>query len=329
MRKYNSINELLTYVENEKIIICDEFSEELVHLLKILEKVNPCSQQYELIDNTVIISYYLKINLFNFANLFPLNVKVQVIGLPVSVSEKGYFGEQHIVQKAIGRRKGLKILLNGNSEFENGGRTLSTFVFENKFTSFDRYIDSLRSPYRRRIKKALSHRNEIDIRKFDNVNFNKNHYELYLSIMKRTDNPLETLPIEFFINYDAELYEFMDAKTKEIIGFVQIKEIKNKLLFLFGGFRKEDNSKYDTYYNMLTKIIEIGIEKKVECIEFGQTAEECKMKIGCKEIPKYMYVHHSNPVLNRIIQLLVPMFSYRPYGIKHHVFKQNCDEEEC
>ena len=324
MRKYNSINELLTYFEKVKgLMLCEELSEELIHLLKLLEKINPCSQQYELIDNTVIISYYLKINLFNFANLFPLNAKVQVIGLPVSVSEKGYFGEQHIVQKAIESRKGLKILLNGNSEFENGGRTLSTFVFENKFTSFDRYIDSLRSPYRRRIKKALSHRNGIDIRKFDNVNFNKNHYELYLSIMKRTDNPLETLPIEFFINYDAELYEFTDAKTKEIIGFVQIKEIKNKLLFLFGGFRKEDNLKYDIYYNMLTKIIEIGIEKKVKCIEFGQTAEECKTKIGCKEIPKYMYIHHSNPILNRIIQSLVPMFSYKPYSIEHHVFKQD------
>jgi hypothetical protein len=141
--------------------------------------------------------------------------------------------------------------------------------------------------------------------------------------MERTDNPLETLPMEFFMDYDAELYEFLDKTTEEIIGFVQLKKIQDRLYFLFGGFRRSDNAKYDIYYNMLIKIIEIGIEKKVQYIEFGQTAEECKLKIGCKEVPKYLYVHHSNQILNRAIQLLVPMFSYKTYNIEHHVFKQN------
>jgi len=72
---------------------------------------------------------------------------------------------------------------------------------------------------------------------------------------------------------------------------------------------------------MLLKIVETGIDKKIGVIEFGQTAEESKLKIGCVEVPRFLYVHHSNPVLNWVIQALLPLFSYKPYQIKHHVFK--------
>jgi len=323
MKKYNFIKDLAADLDKvNNLDLYSGFNKEIIELIELLEKINPCNQEYELLNNNIIISYFLQINLFNFKNIFPLIAKVQVIGLPISISEKGYWGEQASVVKTVEKRKGLKILLNGNSKFKNAGRTLSTFIFENKFSSFNEYLDALRSHYRRRINKALNHRNNIVIRKFNPKNFNENHYKLYLSIMDRIKNPLETLPIKYFTDYEAELYEFVDKKSKDIIGFIQLKEMEDKLCFLFGGFRREDNFKYDIYYNMLLKIIEIGIEKQVNYIEFGQTAEECKMKIGCKEIPKYLYVHHSNPILNCVIQLLVPFFSYKPYNIEHHVFKQ-------
>ena len=61
---------------------------------------------------------------------------------------------------------------------------------------------------------------------------------------------------------------------------------------------------------------------KVNLIEFGQTAEESKLKIGCREVEKYLYVHHSNYIINYIIQELVSFVSYRPYKRSHHVFKE-------
>ena len=313
MSIYNSINKLKIPYEHEFI--------ELVSLLELLEKVNPCNQEYEIVNNNIIISYTLRINLLNFRNIFPLKANVQIIGLPVSVCLPGYFGDDSIIEKTVKERKGLKVLLNGNSPFKGGGKTLSTFVFENCFSTFNEYLNSLRSPYRRRINKALASRKNIEISKFNCNEFTEEHYNLYLSIMDRTENPLEILPIEFFKEYEAELYEFIDINTNKIIGFIQLKEINNKLYFLFGGFRKEDVEVYDIYYNMLLKIIETGIEKQVAKIEFGQTAEESKLKIGCKEKYKYLYIHHSNPILNCLIQLLVPLFSYKTYPVKHHVFK--------
>ena len=332
--KYNGIHDLVVEfdkVENHDSIFNDDeienpkeseqFNRELIPLLELLEKVNPCNQTYEVGNNCILVSYFLKLNLFNFLGERSFKIDAQIIGLPISISGKGYWGEAASVEALIKQRHGLKIVLNGNSDFENPGKTLSTFVFENRFFTFNDYLDSLRSSYRRRLKKALSKREDILIYKFDRKDFSETHYNLYRSIMNRTKNPLEVLPIEFFNNYEAELYEFISKETDEIIGFIQLKEIEGRLCFLFGGFRQEDNERYDLYYNMLLKIVETGIEKKVREIEFGQTAEESKLKIGCREELKYLYVYHSNPVLNWILQALLPLFSYKPYQIKHHVFK--------
>lgn len=319
MNIYKTIND---FESNHYHFIYDNNLNDLLTLLKLLEKVNPCNQEYEFANNSLLISYAHKLNLLNFSSLFPLKVNVQVIGLPVSVCMRGYFGNPYTIEDIIKKRQGLKILLNGDNIFKGSGKTLSSFVFDNRFSSFDDYLSNVRSPYRRRINKALGFRDKLNIRKINNDEFTEEHYRLYLSIMDRTDNPLETLPLDFFREYDSEIYEFSDVNNGYIIGFVQLKQINDTLYFLFGGFNKEDVKTYDIYYNMLLKIVETGIEKRVKMIEFGQTAEESKLKIGCREQYKYLYVHHSNFILNLIIRILLPLFSYKPYKIKHHVFSE-------
>lgn len=308
--------------EELKKIKAFDLKEDYVKLLSLMEQINSCNQYYEVNDDCLIISYDLKLNLFNFKKILTLKVKAQIIGLPISLSQKGYFGDINKVIQIIKKRKGLKIILNADTEIIKGARTLSTFLFQNNFETFDDYLNKLRSSYRRRINKALSYRNNLNIRKIQNSNFSEGHYKLYLSIMNRTDNPLEILPINFFRNYNSEIYEFVDKDTDNVIGFIQLKKFDDRLCFLFGGFNKEDVKKYDIYYNMILKIIEIAIEKKAKIIEFGQTAEESKLKIGCREVYKYLYVHHSNSIFNFIIQKLLPSMSYKPYSRVHHVFKE-------
>lgn len=292
-------------------------------LLDLLKEINPCNQELDSTDHANIISYSLKLNIFNFTKLFPIHIQARIIGLPISISEKGYWGDVNTVKQIIHSKKGLKIVLNAEEDLGTSGRTLSTFVFNNRFKEFDDYLDALRCSYRRRIKKALKYRSKLVIRKINKCEFTKTHYRLYLSIMERTENPLEVLPMDFFINYDSQLYEFLDADSNELVGFIQLKEIDDCLYFFFGGFNKIGNEKYDLYYNMLIKIIEIGIKAGVKTINFGQTAEESKLKIGCVEVPKYLYIHHSNIIINKVLQLLAPLFSYKPYKIRHHVFKSD------
>lgn len=313
MKVFESIEEIKNRVS---------IDEDLVELLELLEEVNPCNQRYHLGENSLIISYNLKLNLMNFIGLFSLKVKTRIIGLPISICERGYYGDIDEVMEIFKSMKGLTIILNGNEDLNLKAKTLSTFIFNNSFKSFTNYIDSLRSPYRRRVKRALSYRDQLIIRKFESHEFTHEHYLLYRSIMKRTDNPLEILSMDYFIKYDSKLFEFLDSTTERLLGFIQLKIIGSQLYFLFCGFNREDNEGYDLYCNMLLKIVEEGINLGVDRINFGQTSEESKLKIGCVEEERYMSIFHHNKVINRILQFLVPYFSYKPYSVKHNVFRE-------
>lgn len=315
MRTYSSIKDF-KYISNN-------FPTGYSELLEILEQVNPCEQSYDYYDNSLVISYKLKLNLFNFFGKFTLYKNTRIVGLPISICERGYYGDPEVVKRIIKSKRGLTIVLNADESLGCKCQTLSSFIFRNNYSNFDKYLDNLRSPYRRRIKKALDKREKIEIIKINRTDFTDNHYSLYKSVMERTKDPLETLPYEFFKLYNAELYEILDKETNQIIAFFQLKEIGKILYFLFCGFRKEDNDKYDLYYNLLIKIVEIGIEKGVEEINFGQTSEESKLKIGCEVHKKYLCIYHSNPVLNKLLDFLLPYFSYKPYKIRHHVFKKD------
>lgn len=310
MATYNSVKEIKNMPDNKGFV-------DFIDILELLERVNPCNQNYDIDNENIMISYELKLDLLNFFNRFHLNVKARIVGLPISICEKGYWGN---VEEIIRGKKGLTIVLNSDSQLGCRGKTLSTFIFENKYQTFEEYLSSLRSPYRRRIKKALDKREDLIIKKIDN--FNSTHYSLYKSVMERTKNPLEVLPLEYFRDYDSEVYEIRDRDTEKILAFFQLKQFDDSLYFLFCGFDKKDNDQYDLYYNLLIKIIEIGIEKGYKCINFGQTSEETKLKIGCKEKYKYLCIYHSNPILNKLFQFLLPYFSYKPYSVRHHVFKK-------
>ena len=324
MANYKKVNELYSDIDFKTDFNLDlTYFKEWISLLNLLEKINYCGQNYEIRDKCIVVSYKFKLNVLNFSRLFPLKLNVEIIGLPISISSQGYFGNPLKVKDIVEKRKGLKIILNSDKWIEGGGNTLSSFVFYNRFKNFEDYLNSLRSPYRRRLIKALNNRKGLSVEKIDKKTFNKEHYKLYLSIMNRTKDPLEILPIEFFQQYETEIYEFKDKNTDKILGFIQVKEVDEKLLFLFGGFNKEENKGYDLYYNMLLKIVELGIQKNVSLIEFGQTAEESKLKIGCIEKKKYLYIHHSNSTINKIIKALVPFLSYKSYDIKHNVFKED------
>ncbi len=313
MKVYKSIVEI-----NNK----GQIDEELIKLLDLLEGVNPCKQEYYLGEKSLVISYNLKLNLLNFIGLFPLRIKTRIIGLPISICEKGYFGALDEVVEIVKSMKGLTIILNGNKDLNSRAKTLSTFIFNNNYKTFNDYINSLRSPYRRRVNRALSHRNKLIIREFNHDEFTNEHYSLYRRIIERTDNPLETLSMDYFIKYDAILYEFLDRSIERLLGFIQLKIIGSQLYFLFCGFNREDNKEYDLYYNMVLRIIEEGINLGVDRINFGQTSDESKLKIGCIKEERYLSIYHHNRTINRVLQLLLPYFSYKPYDVKHNVFKE-------
>lgn len=295
--------------------------DDIRELLLLLERINPCSQRYYIENGALVVTYMHRLNLFSFTKNLKLVLPVRIAAMTVSIEIPGVFGIMDEAIDMVKKLKGLTLILNSNQELPGGGCTLSSFIFRNEFTDFENYMNSLRSSYRRRINLALKKGRDINIEKLENQDFSEAHYDLYRSVYERSENKLELLPIEFFRECGAEIYEFRDSGNN-ILAFVQILERKKELRFLFCGFKEEDVKSCDIYMNMLLFILKEGIERGSSAINFGQTSEETKSKLGCDEVKKYIHIHHSNPIINLTLQKLTPYFSYKGYPCRHRVYKE-------
>lgn len=363
MKTFRELEKLVQYLADEeegkplirtyRIVLEDNV--EIIDLLRLLEKVNPCGQEYHLHQGLILVSYVHNLNLLNFTRKFSLKAKVRIIGLPISLSLGGILStkdanaidkesERVAVREVLKEMEGLTLVLNSDFDLSGGNRTLSTFVFHNRFSDFQDYLNALRAPYRRKISKALEKGKGLKFIPISPLGFTEQHYALYLSVMGRTRNLLETLPIDFFRGYDADIIEVRDEESR-LVGFVQLRGSGSGLYFMFCGFRrnyagpddlwvepgvgsKREESlmnSIDLYYNMLLFIIRFGIEKGYGHIQMGQTSEETKLKLGCEEVGRYLCLHHGNAVVNRLLQALARRFSYRGYPVKHHTFKREYD----
>jgi ubiquinone biosynthesis protein Coq4 len=163
---------------------------------------------------------------------------------------------------------------------------------------------------------------KLQIKKIEPKNFDERHYALYLNVLRRSKYPLETLGIDFFKNFDAEIYEFY-LNDNNPIAFVQIKQIEDILYFVFGGMDYSSRDELDLYYNMLLYILQIGLERGVRLIDFGQTAESAKMRLGCKLSKKFMYARSSNGILNFGLKVFAGMLVYNDKFEYFNVFGDN------
>lgn len=158
-----------------------------------LQNVNPCSQRYYINEKEKIIfvSYRLRLNIFTLKRGLDLRLPVTIIGIPCSVSYKGYSyikdeefiksdrssgvhrvshvnrlsklsagpvsGKVGILQEGIGSLNGIKLVLNADDDLSfSRGFTLPQYILDIRWSSFDEYIGNMRSHYRYRMKKALS-----------------------------------------------------------------------------------------------------------------------------------------------------------------------------
>lgn len=298
-------------------------------ILKKLEEVNPCSQLYHLNpqEKIALVSYKLKLNLLTFTKYFSLSIPTNIIGLPMSVSKSGFAiqgqNNEDNLSQYINSLQGFYLVLNADQELKQAkGHTLPNCKLKIRWVSFDQYLASMRSHYRYRLKKAVKKFSGVQVDELaDNSFFNEDMYQLYLNVYQRSNEKLEKLDISFFQNFPAKILTFtLEGKA---VAFVQLVENDRNLFFLFGGFEHSLNQKHDLYINMLLQIVDYGLQRGVKQIDFGQTTEETKLKLGALQEPKYLYVHHSNPIINALLSKLVGKFSYRRYEVIHEVFRKS------
>ena len=266
--------------------------------------------------------YQKKINIFSFGKA-KLDLPFTVIAPPISIDTVGYFGDITSLIADYSRRKGLFLILNERNGYEGPAavaNTLATAIFNNGFLNFDEYMQSLRSHYRRRLHLALSKGELLQWKQVPSQSFDQELYQLYLQVLHHSDFPLETLGIDFFRECPAEVHALYDSDQKAV-AFVLIAHEEAVTTFIFGGMDYDLRDTYDLYYNMMIKVLKQGIASGSKIIDFGQTAERTKCRLGCVLEPRFMLFFTSNPFIMFFAKKIIRRIGYQPDHEKYHVFK--------
>ena len=304
------------------------------HFLKYMEKVNYCNQSYHLFyDNenklySCFMMFERKFNLFIFTDKYNIKTNMKFIYLPLSVTKPSIiFGkDKSELEMVLNKMKGIKIIINTEKEdtLKNftQGHYLPICILENKWNSFEEYMNCLRANYRRRYNIALKKGKDIkvDILK-DNKLFTDEMYDLYEQVYNHSTYSLEKLTRDFFKNDISKILILsVDNKIQAIVQLIEDRK-NDTLIFEFGGYNYEVAHQYDLYHNMLIEIVKYAIEHKFKYINFGQTAYDAKLKFGAKMYYDYFLLSHSNKFLNYLIKKNIHFLEYKVQEYDFNVFR--------
>lgn len=313
----------------------DELCKDNIYMSKsfmeFMEKANYCNQSYHLFykENKLYTGFMMferKFNLFIFTDKYKINCPMKFIYLPLSVSHPSivFDNDTKELEDVLHKMKGIKIIINVDKEELKGftkGHYLPICVMENKWKTFDEYVKSMRSNYRRRINQALKKGSAIKYEFLENNNdFTDEMYKLYEQVFNHSEYSLEKLTAEFFKN---DISKILLLKINEKIeAFIQIIEDRNNnmLIFEFCGYNYEIAHEYDIYHNMLIKMTEYAINNNFKYIQFGQTAYDAKLKFGAKMYYNYFLLSHSNKFINWLIKKKIHWLEYKVKEYNFNVF---------
>jgi hypothetical protein len=260
---------------------------------------------------------------------FSLRAFSRFVYVPLSVARAGVHlgsASRELFFDFVRGLTGMRLVFNLPGEVRSPGfvqvTTCPRCVLDVRWHSFAGYLADLRSYYRNRFTKALKRSSGLRIYKLeDNSRFGEDLYALYLQVLQRADYTIETLNLEFFRGDFFDIFVMEDASGRPV-AFYQLLANGDELIFEFTGFDAELALRHDAYTRMLLEIIRHAIENGFKRIDFGQTAEEAKLRAGCRYEYIYVLASHSNPVWHLALKLFAPLLHYKPLPAdSFHVFK--------
>ena len=313
----------------------DEFTNSYFQTQSFLqhaEKYNHCEQRYyeyykdgDFVGGAIM--YSIRLDLLTYLKI-KSPIKMNVVGIPASVSASGVFGDEPIIRRLKNYiykgEKGLVLFLNLENKPKNtklaSGKTLPTIILKNDFDSWNDYKSKLRANYRRRINQIQTNNNVI-LKTVACSSFSEQMYEMYLQVFNKSKEKLEKLSFNFFANLPPEFQLTISEKNGLMLGWNITIKHKNFLYFFLGGIDYKFNKENNTYLQLLTNIIRQGIDQKVEYIDLGQTAEIPKMRMGGLLEERFMEGKHSNKFFNKLLKMSEKSLAYNRELEKIAVFK--------
>lgn len=255
-----------------------------------------------------------------------LPITVTLIYLPMCVTRSGVvLGElREALFREIRAIRGFKMVLNLPDGAVDGfavGLTCPKCILTLRWNSLEEYLGSMRSPYRNHYKRILKKTAGLTIRYLeDGGGFDDRLHSLYCNVRDSSRVRIERLSKAYF---QGEMFRlFVAEEGGEPVGFVQLLENGEELIFEFVGLDYRCNARLPVYHRMLLEIVDYGIRKGFRTIDFGQTADDTKLKLGCRYTRLYAALHHSNPLVNALCRRFAPFLEYKPVKTRFRVFKE-------
>ncbi len=178
--------------------------------------------------------------------------------------------------------------------------------------NFDDYLEDMKSKYRVRARKAMEKAADITKIVYDETDIAEHRdtiNRLYRYVSDQADFNAFVLHEKYFENLKAALGKNMTFTTywrqgKMVAFFTSIKNF-DVLDAHFLGYDPAENTKCQLYLNMLYDLIREGIGKNMRQIDMSRTAVEIKSTVGAVPHDMYLYLRHSNAILNKTVETVL------------------------
>lgn len=171
----------------------------------------------------------------------------------------------------------------------------------NRFDNFATMLSEMRSHYRYKISRSR--------KKFANSGltltrttgpteiehlYTPDLHAMYESVTLRADHRLEVLPREFFLELIARFPNEVVLTTihqgERVLAFAWSIRHGGTYRNLFVGIDYEMNEETDAYFNLIVEDIASALERPVDEVYVGQSADDFKSRLGCTADPRYIFI---------------------------------------
>lgn len=196
--------------------------------------------------------------------------------------------------------------------------------------NFSDYLAAMKTKFRVKAKKAFKQSEELKIEDITLQNIESLLPKMKLLYKSVTINSSFNLSDFNLETYQALKEEFNEAYLlkafyldEKLVGYMSGIINNNSLDAHFVGIDYSLNRTYAIYQKMLYHYIEIGIDKKLNMINFGRTASEIKSSVGAVPQNLTMYLRHKKNIKNKILKLFLHRIQPTPFQQKFPFKKQH------
>lgn len=190
------------------------------------------------------------------------------------------------------------------------------------------YLADMSSKYRVRYRRALKRIQGITskVLSYDEIVYYQEQINvLYKNVLNNVNFTLFELSKDYFSSLELHLKEKYIFKAyfqdDNLIGFYTLINNKNELHADYLGYAKEHNKSSQLYLNMLYDMVDFGITKGFELVDFGRTALEIKSSIGAVPYEMNDFIKHKYQITNIMIPKLLQILNKETEWVQRHPFK--------